>query len=111
MRILVIDDNDLLRDVAASALGRARHEVVVAACGREGLERAAAEDFDVVVCDMEMPDMTGLAVREMLPDHLRARFLLWTGAPHLAEGAGVRVLEKPSGAGDLLAAVEEAYKG
>lgn len=111
MRVLVIDDDQMLRWVAQRALERSGVEVQVAASGAEGLRMAGAGEFDVVVCDMEMPGMTGLEVRERLPDHLRGRFLLWTGAPHLAEGSGARVLPKPSGGADLWDAVQEAYKG
>jgi CheY-like chemotaxis protein len=114
MRVLVIDDDFMLRDAAWRMLKRdpARdHEVVLAATGAEGLRLALASNFDVVVCDMQIGDMTGLEVWERLPDHLRRRFLLWTGAPELAYGTDVRVLSKPSGVLEFLDAVGEAYKG
>jgi CheY-like chemotaxis protein len=112
MKILVIDDDGLLRESARDALEDRGHEVGEASSGAEGLRMAEEGTYDMVVCDMQMPGgMNGLEVWARLPDHLRARFLLWTGTPDLAAGVDVRVLAKPSGYLELLDAVEEVYKG
>jgi len=57
-RILIVDDEPYV----AKAVGRMlrRHEVVIAGGGREALERLAEETFDVVLCDVMMPAMTGM---------------------------------------------------
>ena len=61
-RILVIDDDPAVRDVLASMLAKAGHEVVKAGGGREGLELFQTTTFDLVFTDLGMPDMTGLEV-------------------------------------------------
>ncbi|MEK6607399.1 MAG: ATP-binding protein [Myxococcota bacterium] len=65
-RVLVIDDEPAL----GRALGRALspdHEVRVATSGREGLDILLADGrFDVVFCDLTMPDVTGMDVFEEL---------------------------------------------
>lgn len=72
MKILVIDDNSAVRDVAAIALARAGHEAQVASNGREGLEIAMRHPLDVVVTDVFMPECDGIevirALRERQPD-------------------------------------------
>ncbi|MFL5844697.1 MAG: response regulator [Solirubrobacteraceae bacterium] len=58
-RVLVIDDSDLIREVAKLALGRAGWEVLVAPGGREGAELAAAEAPDAILLDVVMDDLDG----------------------------------------------------
>ena len=59
-RILYIDDDAGLRRLAERALTRRGMNVTSAASGAEGLERAAAERFDLVAVDHYMPEMDGL---------------------------------------------------
>lgn len=61
-RILVIDDNPAVRDVLATMLAKAGHEVVKAEGGREGLELFQTTTFDLVFTDLGMPEMSGLEV-------------------------------------------------
>jgi CheY-like chemotaxis protein/anti-sigma regulatory factor (Ser/Thr protein kinase) len=61
-RVLVIDDDPAVRDVLASMLAKAGHEVVKAGGGREGLEVFQTTTFDLVFTDLGLPDMSGLEV-------------------------------------------------
>jgi DNA-binding NtrC family response regulator len=61
-RVLVVDDEPKLGGVVAQMLALDGHAVVRAGGGREALARLAEEDFDVVVTDLRMPDVDGLAV-------------------------------------------------
>ena len=65
-RLLVIDDNEINRDMLSRRLERQGHTVKTAASGREGLERLAAEEFDLVLLDVMMPDLNGFQVLERL---------------------------------------------
>ena len=58
--ILVIDDEEVMRDCCAQILSRDRCRVEVAADGRAGLERIQKELFDVVILDLRMPGLSGL---------------------------------------------------
>jgi CheY-like chemotaxis protein len=65
-RILVIDDELLLGRTLRLAF-QDQHDVVVVTSGREALERLAHDrDFDLILCDLMMPDMTGMAVYERI---------------------------------------------
>lgn len=66
VRVLVIDDEKGLRDMLSYTLRRLKHEVAVAEDGEKGVAAALAGDFDVVVCDVMMPGMDGIAVLEAL---------------------------------------------
>lgn len=81
-RILVIDDEPLLGRTLSFMLEE-RHDVVVIAGGRDALRRLEHDaDFDLVLCDLDMPEVTGQVVYETVsqshPD-LASRFVLMTG--------------------------------
>ena len=63
-RILVIDDEDILRDAISEALQRKGYEVVGASNGRAGVERFSGESFHAVITDLKMPEMDGMGVLE-----------------------------------------------
>jgi two-component system chemotaxis sensor kinase CheA len=60
-RILVVEDTQFFRQLTASYLQNEGHEVVAAVDGNDGMMKLAAEMFDLVVSDIEMPVMDGLA--------------------------------------------------
>ncbi len=69
-RILVIDDEDDIREVAQASLEiMAGLEVIVACSSREGLRKAAAEQPDAILLDVMLPDMDGLTVFQHLQDN------------------------------------------
>ncbi len=61
-RILVVDDEDLMREYVEEALVRAGHEVETAASGRQAIDLLKERGYDVVVSDLRMAPMTGLEV-------------------------------------------------
>jgi CheY-like chemotaxis protein len=60
-RILIIDDQPQIRDNCREALEDARHTVLVAADGQEGLQLYEREPADLVILDLYMPKLDGLA--------------------------------------------------
>jgi two-component system, OmpR family, response regulator len=68
MRVLIIEDDLDAAEYLAKGLRESGHRVELAADGREGLLRAAAESFDVLVVDRMLPGLDGLSVVR----HLRA---------------------------------------
>ena len=65
-RVLVVDDEAGNRDLLARRLQREGYAVLAAGGGREALEVVAREPVDVVLLDVMMPDLDGLAVLERL---------------------------------------------
>jgi len=109
-RILIIDDEPLLGQTLLYAF-KGRHEVVVSTSGREALSRLEKDArFDLVLCDLMMPDVSGSAVYEAVkrshPALLRC-FVFMTGGAFtdrarefLAAHPGIQ-LEKPFNIDDI----------
>jgi diguanylate cyclase (GGDEF)-like protein len=68
-RVLVADDDRLVRAIFGDALRRAGHEVVTAADGREALARLEGAPFDLLLTDLLMPEMDGLELLEQAKRH------------------------------------------
>jgi CheY-like chemotaxis protein len=65
-RLLMVDDNELNRDLLGRRLRRAGYQVTEAAHGRDALDLLAREAFDLVLLDIMMPDIDGLRVLSKL---------------------------------------------
>lgn len=78
-RILVVDDEESLSEMVASALRFAGYTVVTGANGVEGLHRARTEAPDIVVLDVNMPEMDGFEVcRRMRRDGITTPVIFLT---------------------------------
>jgi DNA-binding NtrC family response regulator len=58
-KILVVDDQELMRDSLAGMLARENHEVVAAGDGQAALQRLTGARFDLLISDQKMPKMNG----------------------------------------------------
>lgn len=71
-RILIVDDQELMRDSLAATLAREGHEVVAANDGAVAITRLGAGRFDLMITDLKMPKMTGIELlaeaRRLHPD-------------------------------------------
>ena len=94
LRILVVEDKEMVREVISYYLAEDFHEVTLAENGRDGLEKFRAGEFDLVLTDRAMPEMNGdqLAkeIKAIKPDQ---RVVLLTGFGDLMKGTG----ETPEG--------------
>jgi two-component system chemotaxis response regulator CheY len=61
-RVLSVDDSKVMRDLISSVLTEKGHEVVSAADGMKAMDIARTESFDLVLCDINMPGMTGISL-------------------------------------------------
>ena len=111
-RILVVDDDDAIRLVLRIALEYNGYEVVEAQNGCEGLQRYEAVPVDLVITDMQMPQMDG---RQMLIELRRrspkAKVIAISGRWQALTAAGTcsaqRIFEKPFRVREILGAVAE----
>lgn len=82
--VLVVDDEEYVRDVARRMLGRMGHSVLCAEDGAVGLEALEREHVDAILLDMAMPRMGGKAVLDALSKthpELVSRVIVVTGHP------------------------------
>jgi CheY-like chemotaxis protein len=113
-RLLIVDD-DAAIGRAISRIVRARHDVVVLTSGREAIERiAAGERYHAILCDLMMPDLTGMDVYERIsaidpPSARRMIFLSGGAFTRRAEEFFLRIdnqrVDKPFDRATLLAAL------
>ena len=64
--LLIVDDDQVARELLAETLGREGYRVRVAGGGEEALALAGAEPFDMALVDLRMPGLDGLAVLKQL---------------------------------------------
>jgi DNA-binding NtrC family response regulator len=69
IRLLIVDDDDQLRETLARRFGRQGMTVTVAANGAQVLDKASDQRWDVALLDLHMPGMTGLELLEKLKEH------------------------------------------
>jgi two-component system response regulator HydG len=114
-RILVIDDDQAVRDSMARMLRGAGYSVDTAASGEEGLVAAKGNAFDVILSDMRMPGISGIDVLQRLRDqHVDCAFIVMTGfgtvdsAVEAMKLGAVDFVQKPFFRDELLMRVRSA---
>ena len=121
-RILIIDDDELLRETVEAMLLSGGHKAVSAVDGEHGIRRFQEERFDLVLCDVFMPQKEGLeTMRELRELSAVTPIISMTGSiassgtgqldPDFlrmtAEFGATRTIVKPFKAADLLALVQQ----
>lgn len=122
-RVLVIEDDAGVRRTLEHILRGGDHDVLAVPEGRQAIELARAADFDVVLCDLGLPDMDGAEVlRQLLAEHPAMGAVVLSGRPlyesmprvEQATGkeatveGGIAVLQKPMRPAEVLRVVVEA---
>ena len=115
-RMLVVDDELGVREILAEILTNAGHSVLTAASGWEALDWMDEGDFDVILTDIRMPELDGIAlyreIQRRWPDRA-ARVVFVSGdtftsmVRELAVDTGRPVIEKPFQPTDVLRVVNE----
>jgi DNA-binding response OmpR family regulator len=112
-RILVADDDPAILRLVAVVLRRACYTVDTAVNGRDALEKLLATQYDVVVLDLMMPELTGFdVIARVAPRRAAPKFVVIMSAasPELvAQAAGANVfaaLKKPFDIAELIATVD-----
>ena len=78
-RVLVIDDDRAILEVSRRALERAGYEAEVAETAAQGLAAARARPFDLILLDIELPDLSGLEALRRLVAEVQARVVMISG--------------------------------
>ncbi|MFY9620399.1 MAG: PAS domain S-box protein [Pyrinomonadaceae bacterium] len=69
LSVLVIDDEQVVRETLAEMLAELDHKVVTADCGRDALEKMTHDEFDLVFTDLAMPEMDGWETAREIHKH------------------------------------------
>ena len=69
--ILIIDDEKLITKTLRKLLGKEGYEVTVARSGQEALEHIKGRDFNLIVCDVRMPQMDGVETIREIRNYLK----------------------------------------
>ena len=79
MNVLYIDDSSMLLSAIHSVLTRAGHDVTITESAIEGISLAKEHDYDLILCDHDMPEMSGTKVFDHLSPKNKKKFALFTG--------------------------------
>ena len=119
-RVLVVDDEVAVGRTIQRLLGD-RHDVVVVTSGREGIDLLeSGVDFDVILCDMSMPEVSGIEVftrASACRPELAGRFVFMTGGSFNArsrdffEASTNQRIDKPFDLDSLRAVVRDRIAG
>jgi DNA-binding NtrC family response regulator len=116
-KVLVLDDESNIRDIFTLLLQENNYLVETAASGREGLEKAKAFAPDVLLLDMNLPDMAGMEVLSRIQRYLpKCRILIITAfgtirsAVEATKLGAYAYLEKPVDNDELLLMISRALE-
>ena len=116
-RVLIVDDEPTVLEVLVAMLSEAGWQVDAAPNGRQALDLVDANQYEVVLSDIDMPGIDGVQLlREIRGRDLDVPVLLITGHPRVdtaveaLEHGALRYLQKPVRERDLLSAVENAAR-
>ena len=80
-KVLCVEDEHFISELYTRALRKAGYEVTIATDGQDGLDRAKAGDFDIVLLDIMLPNIIGTEVLKQLKDPalgLKAKIIITT---------------------------------
>ena len=110
-RVLVVDDEPLMRDILRRMLQTEGYEVEEAEDGLEGLQRYRAVPADLVITDLHMPRLSGLdMIKELLHEFPNVKVIMISGdgdmMRNVVQALGIQeTLQKPFEMNAVMAAV------
>ena len=101
-RILVVDDEEVLRNLADEVLSKEGYQVALASSGKEALDVMKQKEFDLIIVDLKMPGMDGMELLKRIKENnqdvqviLLTSFLSPTTALTSLEAGAFWYLTKP----------------
>jgi DNA-binding NtrC family response regulator len=115
LRVLIVEDDEALREILSEELSNRGYEVAAAESVAAGIERVGADDFDVAVLDLMLPDGSGMDVlKHITEDGLTTEAIILTGYATVATAieamklGAYDYLTKPTPMEELNVLVEKA---
>lgn len=117
-RILVVDDNESIREVLSEQLALQGHSCDLATNGKEGLLRVQEREYDVIISDIDMPGMNGIEflkrihpyVESTTPFMILTAYGEWDYAMEAIRLGACNFLQKPFEQADVVEAVRRAME-
>jgi len=118
-KILIIEDDTILRENTAETLELANYEAITAVNGREGIAKVRSEKPDLILCDIIMPELDGYSVIQILSADPATSGIPFIFLSAKSEKEDVRkgmalgaddYLTKPLDESDMLSAIEGLLK-
>jgi CheY-like chemotaxis protein len=117
-RILIAEDDSAVREFVSRALRHQGHDVTAVEDGLHALERMAADSYDLLITDIVMPGLDGIALAlKAGKDYPAMKILLMSGyaserqRAHNLDALAHRIIAKPFTLAEICAAVAETLKG
>ena len=111
-RILVVDDEQTVRDILQRTLEKVGYDVITATNGQEALDKISQFDVSLVLLDIMMPGLDGFEVLDRIPPYLNIPVIMLSGIrdettkiDSLGLGAD-DYIAKPFSKGELLARIQ-----
>lgn len=114
-KVLLIEDDAVLRENTAELLGLLDYQVITAANGKIGVDKAIKEQPHIIVCDIMMPELDGYDVLELLSNDAHTKYIPFIFLSAKTERQDVRkgmnlgaddYITKPFNEDDLVSAIE-----
>lgn len=110
-KILLVDDHNDHNQLVKSYIAKQQHTIEVATTGQEALDKLAVSEFDIIVLDWNLPDMTGIDVLRWYRQKGQAPVIMLTGEGSIAhreeglDSGADDYLVKPFSVRELLARI------
>jgi len=118
IKILVVDDEELVRDAVSMVLDRNGFDVSTAESAKKGLELCSEKRFDVILTDIVMPEMDGIAfILELNKREIATPVITFTGGARVGQtnlstqalqAGACQALRKPVDKNQILEAIRKA---
>lgn len=93
-KILLVEDNEMNRDMLSRRLAKRGYDVTIAVDGREGVTKALADAYDLILMDISLPEIDGCtATRELRAEPRTAHTPIIALTAHAMAGDRERALE------------------
>ena len=116
LRILYVEDNEIVREVTAELLAQDQRQIVACASAEDALKEFGSDPFDVVITDVSLPVMSGieltrsiLTLKPQMPIIIASGYDLDFGIENW--GANVRSIIKPFEATEIEALMHQLLDG
>ena len=115
-KILIVEDNQDLRQILVSMLRFSDYEVSEAASGTEAIEKAVSAEPNLIVLDLELPDLCGTMVAQAIREDPRtshipiigwSAYIGWEYRKAALDAGMIDYLEKPVHSATIRAKIEE----